>query len=490
MRPLSHGVPAALAAAALITLPAPRAMAATCASSPGVVEVGAVVTGTQGPDIIDCSSLEEPRTIHGLGGDDSITGSSKGDTIVPGAGVDTVDGFKGKEDFVDAGEAPGPLTASVAGASDDGYGNDETGLWAGIERLRGSAWNDSLIGDDRGNRLEGLGGDDVLEGLGGNDTLDGGPGRDGVDFNASPDGVTVDLKDGTASGEGEDTLVSIQDVTGSSEGDTILGSTVSNTLDGGGGPDLLRGGDGDDTLNGGGGSDSLVGGNNKDTLNGGDKKDACSQGPGKGSKRSCERLAYGEAMEVAMFQPSENVIGVGFHESMFDVAVAARPHGHKDLNDNPAKFTPPDEETDGLDHVVMGTRGRPTPAASSADIVVDSASAVLSPVNGTVVEVFQYLLYCESLDWELVIQPDGRSDVLLIVLHMVDIPVKAGDRLVASITRIGTSWTNDAPTAQENQYFPDQYPHVHIEIDDDDEAPIPGCLPGQRTPPGGLSVSE
>ncbi|MGH2574005.1 MAG: calcium-binding protein [Actinomycetota bacterium] len=459
-----------------LVIPAPQARADGCVVSPGVVQEGGVITGTPDSDTVDCSGSDHGHTILGLGGDDVLKGSdSAPDVIVPGDGDDTVDGGGGPNDVVEFGATGGPVVASTSGATDDGFGNDETGQYTGIEDLTGSPFGDVLTGDSGPNVLLGMEGDDSLAGLGGLDHLDGGPGTDTAIFSRSPRRVVVDLRRGLARGEGADTLVSIHNVVGSPFGDLLTGDGRANRLIGRGGSDILRGLKGNDVLVGGAGPDSLDGGPGADSLDGGRGRDACVEGLGRGRKTRCEVRALGQALGVVLFEPSRSLVRVGFHESLFRRALALRPHGRLLLNDNPRKFTPPAERTDGRSYVVMGTRGRPTPATSSADLVVGSRSAVLSPLNGTVVRVRRYLLYCRWPDWQVVIRPAGRSGVVLMVLHITDIRVGRDDRLIAGVTQLGVSWINDSPGAQENHYFPDEYPHVHIEMVRGDRAPIPGC---------------
>jgi hypothetical protein len=123
----------------------------------------------------------------------------------------------------------------------------------------------------------------------------------------------------------------------------------------------------------------------------------------------------------------------------------------------------------------MGSRGRPTAATSSADVAVPSHSEVLAPVTGTVALARPYLLYCQATDWQVAIEPEGRPDLRVMILHVTGVPVRAGQRVVAGVTVIGTSWGNDMPTAQENMYFPDRYPHVHVEVGLGGLVPVPGC---------------
>lgn len=461
----------------VLLIPAQVVRADGCDVSAGVVQDGDVITGTPSSDTIDCSGSDHGHRILGFGGDDLLTGSDSAlDVIVPGEGDDTVDGGDGPHDVVEFGATAGPVKARPSGASNDGFGNEETAQYVGIEDLTGSPHGDALIGDEGPNVLLGSEGDDVLAGLGGADVLDGGPGPDTASFSSSPSRVVVDLLSGLTRGEGSDALIQISNVSGSAFGDLLTGNGGANRLSGGKGSDLLRGLYGPDVLLGGEGPDSLVGGPGADSLEGGTGRDSCVEGTGRGRKSGCEVRAWGEALGVVLFEPSRHVVGLGFHESLFRSARALRPHGRLLLNDNRRKFTPPAERTDGLSYVVMGTRKRPTPATSSADIVVGSRSAVLSPVNGTVTRVRRYLLYCRSPDWQVVIRPDGRSDVLVMVLHITNISVKARDRVVAGLTRVGLSWLNDGPGAQENEYFPDRYPHVHIEMVRARYAPIPGCL--------------
>ena len=52
--------------------------------------------------------------------------------------------------------------------------------------------------------------------------------------------MTVNLVNGTATGQGSDTLRNIENVVGSNLNDTITGNAVNNVIDGGGGIDTVR----------------------------------------------------------------------------------------------------------------------------------------------------------------------------------------------------------------------------------------------------------
>ncbi len=136
------------------------------------------------------------------------------------------------------------------------------------DEFNGSAFDDLLSGRNGNDRLAGNGGDDSLEGGLGNDWLSGGDGSDTAYYGNYATAVVVDLAAGTATGQGTDTLVSIENVTGSQGNSTLLGSDGDNSITGGGGNDTLDGRNGADNLNGRWGNDTLKGGAGNDMLKG------------------------------------------------------------------------------------------------------------------------------------------------------------------------------------------------------------------------------
>ena len=84
-------------------------------------------------------------------------------------------------------------------------------------------------------------GNNTLAGLGGADALDGDAGTDTATYAASVAGVNVSLATGLGSGgdaEG-DTLVNIENLTGSGQNDTLEGNGGNNVLAGGSGNDTV-----------------------------------------------------------------------------------------------------------------------------------------------------------------------------------------------------------------------------------------------------------
>jgi large repetitive protein len=126
--------------------------------------------------------------------------------------------------------------------------------------------NDVLLGLGGDDTLKGETGNDILAGGLGNDTLDGGAGNDTATYIDSATAVNASLATNTATGEGNDTFISIENLTGSAFNDILTGDGNANTLAGLAGHDTLSGGGGNDLLIGGPGNDTMTGGAGADTF--------------------------------------------------------------------------------------------------------------------------------------------------------------------------------------------------------------------------------
>lgn len=163
-------------------------------------------------------------------------------------------------------------------------GNDTLHGGAGDDTLDGGIGNDTLLGFTGDDTLNGGDGNDRLLGGSGDDVLDGGDGSDTADYHTATAGVSVDLFPGgdeepqNTGGAGFDTLLNIENITGSNFNDNVFSSGVDGTFNGGTGNDTfsvdngnytLNGEAGDDTLNvdAGGGNIRLNGGAGADDLN-------------------------------------------------------------------------------------------------------------------------------------------------------------------------------------------------------------------------------
>jgi VCBS repeat-containing protein len=219
-------------------------------------------------------------------GNDTIAGGAGSDTLIGGGGTDTLD-YSAQGTAVNVNMSAATANLIAAGTATDGVGGTDS--LSGFENVLGGAGYDTLVGSTGDNLLAGNGGNDVIWGDAGNDTLQGGAGDDnlrGGAGNDSLDGgthstggdtadyadqgtaVTASLLSGSATGGsiGTDTLVNVENLSGSSANDTLTGDGGANQLWGNSGNDTLAGGAGNDTLRGGQGNDSIDGGADSDTL--------------------------------------------------------------------------------------------------------------------------------------------------------------------------------------------------------------------------------
>ena len=232
----------------------------TSGTLPASVTKTAFITyfGTSGNDTYVASGTA-PAYVDGGAGDDTITGTKYADSLHGGVGNDLLIGLAGG-DILDGGAGfdTASFAASTAavsvnlllGTGTGGYAQGDTLI--GIEKLIGSAYNDTLIGDNNDDTLQGGLGNDILNGMGGINT---------ADYSDSHSAVTVSLALTAAQntkGDGTDTLISIQNLIGSAYNDVLTGDANANVLTGGAGNDWLDGGAGADTLVGGAGNDTYV----------------------------------------------------------------------------------------------------------------------------------------------------------------------------------------------------------------------------------------
>ena len=324
------------------------------------------LSGGRGKDLVegrgaaydddDCSTFRADLLLGGEDDDSIVGGQAYGSNVAGevfngGPGDDMLDGGSDvgerslnevfHSDAVSFASAPGPVNVDLELGTAQGQGNDTL---IGISSAFGSAFGDTLSGNDGSNWLRGGGGDDTLAGragddfLGGysgntlpsvdywrigdsgNDLMDGGSGRDrfigieisgGIfgpkdegddsyiggedidhltfDCNCSLDrALTVDLAAGIATGWGIDSVAGLENVTGGYGGDILLGDPTNNILSGGGGNDTLEGASGHDALFGGDGDDSLDGSAGTNSNDGGAGSDTCQNPNTAGGALNCE----------------------------------------------------------------------------------------------------------------------------------------------------------------------------------------------------------
>lgn len=166
---------------------------------------------------------------------DRIVGTKGDDVLEAWAGIDTVIGGAGDDTVWDLDGTPAPASSGMPGD-----------VWSPSDDMISGGGDDDLI-------IAGLGAD----------TLDGGDGVDTVDYRQSASAVIVNLTTGLGFGAANsasagDRLSSIEIVAGSAHDDWLVGTDTTQALFGHEGADTLvggryvrtelHGGDGDDTL--------------------------------------------------------------------------------------------------------------------------------------------------------------------------------------------------------------------------------------------------
>jgi len=202
-----------------------------------------------GNDVLYGNALA--NKLEGLGGNDTLNGAAGADTMIGGDGNDTY--------YVDnAGDIVLETSARTAGGIDLVVSAISHKLGANVENLR------LLTGDTSatGNSLNNV----IFAGTGRN-AIDGGAGIDTLSFEyaaasatSGAGGVSLSLGAAgaltTAAGiSGADTVLNIENLTGSKFGDKLTGNAGANVIKGGAGSDYLNGANGNDVLSGGAGAD-------------------------------------------------------------------------------------------------------------------------------------------------------------------------------------------------------------------------------------------
>jgi Ca2+-binding RTX toxin-like protein/streptogramin lyase len=274
-------------------------------------KIGKLVIGTS------CGETIKHRTgatlYRGLGGNDTIYGGGRTDTIRGEDGNDTVYAGRGS-DKINAGDDNDMV---IGGSGDDlirgGDGADVLDGGPGADKIKGEGGNDLVRGGATTDRLRGGGGEDTLsyaDGVTPGFFLDAATpplvgnfpakhGERGVYVNLAEAPFFADNGETARFGGGADKILdNFQDVIGTPFADVIIGSSGPNVIDAGAGTDIVRSGGGGDHVYGGPDADYLAGGGGSDALDGGGgEADTCIGG----TATSCP----GTTSEAAFPEPSE-----------------------------------------------------------------------------------------------------------------------------------------------------------------------------------------
>ncbi|BBP61002.1 calcium-binding protein [Pseudomonas sp. St316] len=158
---------------------------------------------------------------YGNDSDNIITGGSGNDTLFGGAGADQFIGGVGSDiaGYTDSKEA---VTINLKTGVHTGIAAGDT--YTGIEVIRGSTYNDIFYGGSSSVMQDGAGGQDL------------------VTYEQSGSAVTIDLTNGTDTGEAAGhTYANVEMFQGSNFNDTLSGSGLKDIFIGGAGADVIDG---------------------------------------------------------------------------------------------------------------------------------------------------------------------------------------------------------------------------------------------------------
>lgn len=172
----------------------------------------------------------------------------------------------------------------------------------------------------------------------------------------------------------------------------------------------------------------------------------------------------------------EDLTEIGFHQAAYPYALSMRSalptadmrqakrerSTHRDIA----------RQQQGPDAVLTGRalvmwRDRPGKPDTAVDVGADPGSTVLAPVSGTVVKVKRYLLYGAHEDFEIHIRPDGFPRIDCVMIHITDVAVRPGDRVIGGVSRIGAvRRLSHRERLQLGQYTKNGGDHTHVQLND------------------------
>ena len=115
--------------------------------------------------------------------------------------------------------------------------------------------------------------------------------------------------------------------------------------------------------------------------------------------------------------------------------------------------------------------GNAGPKMSAIDCGAEAGSTVYAPVSGTVVLVKEYQLYDAYEDYQIHIQPEGREDLDVVLIHVENVCVEAGDTVEAGVTEIAEvrdvyAYIGGSMQLKDYTAEDDDGNHTHIQVND------------------------
>ena len=202
----------------------------------------ATITGTNGNDTLNGTTSADQ--IFGLDGDDTLNGNNGNDVLEGGNGADALNGGAGTDTATYANSGAGVTVNLTTGTGDGGEAQGDT--LNSIEKVIGSAFDDTLTAATSGYVLQGGAGNDIYV-----------VGNQGVSVVEAAGGGTDEVQ----------TSLAVLSIAGYANVERLIYTGTGNFQGTGNASDnVIIGGIGNDTLLGGAGADQFFGGDGTDTV--------------------------------------------------------------------------------------------------------------------------------------------------------------------------------------------------------------------------------
>lgn len=187
-------------------------------------------------------------------------------------------------------------------------------------------------------------------------------------------------------------------------------------------------------------------------------------------RQSKEKIVVAQAGDLKLYLPipKSSLTTIGFHEAFNPQSMRLKPRGieintkkmsRQKFRELKAKY---EEE---LFYSLMWRGPRSGPINSSIDVGAKGGTMTYSPISGRVSEVRKYKLYGRIPDNEVHILPEGYNDRHVVIIHIDDIRVKAGDRVVTGLTPIGRARQLSRFFKQQlSDYSKEAGDHAHYQV--------------------------
>ena len=259
-----------------------------------------IIIGNNGNNALDGGAGND--TLTGNAGNDILTGGKGNDVLNGGNGVDTASYAYAKTNLSITLDASGNTTVNVSATDVD--------TLTSIENLTGGAANDTLIGNNVANVLNGsLGADSMTGGLGNDYYYVDNTGDVIIEAAGAGTETVNSTLDYSLNGTALENLILSGSIVINGSGNSAANYLTGNTLD-----NMLLGLDGNDTLNGSLGADSMAGGLGNDYYYVDNTGDVITEAAGAGTETVNSILDYsldGTALENLTLSGSIVINGSG-----------------------------------------------------------------------------------------------------------------------------------------------------------------------------------